>query len=106
MSSKGYACVIWFTSRLSTPPSHNPRLQASVYRCVTNTNEFNKSQINTRLLTTAEVAEVCRTAPATVRYWRHTGYGPKGLKVGRRVLYPAASVEAWLDDLRVAEASR
>lgn len=38
-------------------------------------------------LTTAEVAERYRTAPGTVRYWRHIGYGPKGVKVGRRVLY-------------------
>lgn len=38
-------------------------------------------------LTTAEVAERYRTADATVRYWRMTGYGPKGVKVGRRVLY-------------------
>ncbi|MFD3729996.1 helix-turn-helix transcriptional regulator [Streptomyces sp. NPDC058632] len=38
-------------------------------------------------LTTAEVAQRYRTAPATVRYWRHIGYGPKGVKIGRRVLY-------------------
>lgn len=38
-------------------------------------------------LTTAEVAERYRTAESTVRYWRHIGYGPKGMKVGRRVLY-------------------
>lgn len=72
---------------------------------MTNTN-FNKTAINTRLLTTAEVAEICRTSPATVRYWRHTGYGPQGVKIGRRVLYSAAAVEAWLADLQVAEAVR
>ena len=38
-------------------------------------------------LTTAEVAERYRTAASTVRYWRHKGYGPRGVKVGRRVLY-------------------
>lgn len=38
--------------------------------------------------TTDEVAERYRTTAATIRYWRHTGYGPKGVKVGRRVLYP------------------
>jgi DNA-binding transcriptional MerR regulator len=37
--------------------------------------------------TTAEVAERYRTTPSTVRYWRHVGYGPEGIKVGRRVLY-------------------
>ncbi|GAA2259138.1 hypothetical protein GCM10010430_48980 [Kitasatospora cystarginea] len=40
-----------------------------------------------RYLTTSEVAERYRTAESTVRYWRHTGYGPRGVKVGRRVLY-------------------
>ncbi|MET8545786.1 MULTISPECIES: helix-turn-helix transcriptional regulator [Kitasatospora] len=40
-----------------------------------------------RYLTTAEVAQRYRTAESTVRYWRHTGYGPRGVKVGRRVLY-------------------
>ena len=46
-------------------------------------------------LTTAEVAARFRTAPGTVRYWRHTGFGPKGIRVGRRVLYPLAEIERW-----------
>jgi len=50
-------------------------------------------------LTTVEVAEHYRTSPATVRYWRHIGYGPKGVKVGRRVLYDAVEVESWLATL-------
>jgi len=37
--------------------------------------------------TTADVAKRYCTVPGTVRYWRHIGYGPKGTKVGRRVLY-------------------
>jgi hypothetical protein len=45
-----------------------------------------------RYLTTAEVAERYRTAASTVRYWRHIGYGPKGVKVGRRVLYSEAEL--------------
>lgn len=40
-----------------------------------------------RYFTTAEVADRYRAAQSTVRFWRHTGYGPKGVKVGRRVLY-------------------
>lgn len=44
-------------------------------------------------LTTPEVAKRYRTSPATVRYWRHTGYGPIGVKVGRKVLYAAAEIE-------------
>lgn len=49
-----------------------------------------------RYLTTEEVAELARTAPSTVRYWRHVGKGPEGIKRGRRVLYPESVVSAWL----------
>jgi predicted DNA-binding transcriptional regulator AlpA len=44
-------------------------------------------------LTLPEVAEHYRTTEGTVRYWRHTGYGPKGVKLGTRVLYPRAEIE-------------
>jgi DNA-binding transcriptional MerR regulator len=44
-------------------------------------------------LTTAEVAARYRCEQSTVRYWRHIGYGPKGKKVGRRVLYPRSEIE-------------
>lgn len=44
-------------------------------------------------LTTSEVAKRFRTAESTVRYWRMIGYGPKGVKVGRRVLYALAECE-------------
>lgn len=47
-------------------------------------------------MTTNEVARYLRTPPATLRYWRHKGIGPKGIRVGRRVLYDLADVEAWL----------
>jgi hypothetical protein len=47
-------------------------------------------------LTTEELAGVCRTAPATVRYWRHIGKGPKGFKVGRRVLYAREDVAEFI----------
>lgn len=50
-----------------------------------------------RLLTTEEVAEHFRTVPATVRYWRHIGKGPRSFKVGRRVLYRESDVEAWTE---------
>lgn len=45
-----------------------------------------------RYLTTAEVAERCRTAESTVRYWRQIKKGPRGIKVGKRVLYPEAEL--------------
>ncbi len=44
-------------------------------------------------LTLAEVADHYRTTEGTVRYWRHLGRGPKGIKLGTRVLFPRAEVE-------------
>ena len=49
-----------------------------------------------RFLTTAEVAEIVRVTPSTVRYWRHRGTGPDGERVGKKVLYPREAVDAWL----------
>ena len=56
--------------------------------------------MSAKYLTTFEVAEMCRTSPETVRYWRHISKGPASFKVGRRVLYDAAVVEAWLKGLQ------
>jgi hypothetical protein len=54
--------------------------------------------------TTSEVAKRYRTSEATVRYWRHIGYGPAGVRVGRRVLYSGEALEAF--DREVAERQR
>jgi hypothetical protein len=56
-------------------------------------------------LTTHEVAQHYRTADATVRYWRHIGYGPRGAKIGRRVLYPRAEIERFDQEQRAATES-
>jgi excisionase family DNA binding protein len=55
-----------------------------------------------RYMTTHEVAELLRTSPETVRYWRHIGAGPDSFKVGRRVLYEAADVEQFIAERRTA----
>ena len=52
-------------------------------------------------LTLPEVAEHYRTTEGTVRYWRHCGYGPRGIKLGTRVLFPRAEVERF--DRELAE---
>ena len=49
-----------------------------------------------KLLTTDEVADLLRTSPSTVRYWRYRQTGPRGIKRGRRVLYPEDEVLSWL----------
>lgn len=51
----------------------------------------------TTYVTTQELATMVRTSPETVRYWRHVGKGPKSFKLGRRVLYASADVEAWIE---------
>jgi hypothetical protein len=57
-------------------------------------------QVSQEYLTLREIAERYRTTEAVVRYWRHTGYGPKGVKVGARVLYPIAEVQRFDRELR------
>jgi hypothetical protein len=48
-------------------------------------------------LDTDEVAKIIRMKPATVRYWRHFGKGPKFFKMGEhKVLYRREDVEAWI----------
>lgn len=46
-------------------------------------------------LTTAQVAALLHKAPETIRYWRHKGTGPRGVKVGQAVVYPRSSVDSW-----------
>lgn len=53
-------------------------------------------------MTTEEVAELCRTAPETVRYWRHAGKGPASFKLGRRVLYASEDVQQYIRAARDA----
>lgn len=50
-------------------------------------------------LTTEDVAARYRTTPSTIRYWRHIGYGPKGIKVGRRVLYSPSELDRFEKEL-------
>jgi DNA-binding transcriptional MerR regulator len=50
--------------------------------------------------TIEEVATHYRTTVPTLRFWRRHGYGPKGTRVGQRVLYPRAEIERF--DLEIA----
>jgi excisionase family DNA binding protein len=54
------------------------------------------------LCTLAEVATLLRVPPATLRYWRHLGSGPRSFRVGRHVRYYRADVDRWLHDRRDA----
>ena len=48
-----------------------------------------------KYLTTEDVARRYRTVAGTVRYWRHIGYIPGGIKRGRRVLYDPDALDRW-----------
>ena len=54
------------------------------------------------LLLTKEVARNLRIPESTLRYWRGIGLGPKGFKLGRRVVYRAQDVREWLDEQAAA----
>lgn len=58
-----------------------------------------------RLLVTAEMAERCRVSDSTARYWRMVGYGPASFKIGRKVVYRAGDVEAWIAEQAAAGAT-
>ncbi len=48
------------------------------------------------ILTLDEVADLTRTSPNTLRFWRHQGTGPHSFKLGRRVMYREEDVLAWM----------
>lgn len=55
------------------------------------------------LMLIEEVAEQSRTPVATLRYMRVRGEGPPAFKVGRRLLYRRADVQAWLEAARTQQ---
>ncbi len=50
------------------------------------------------ILDTEGLAERLKTSPWTVRHWRYKKIGPRGAKVGKRVLYRWDDVETWLTE--------
>ena len=48
-------------------------------------------------MTVDEAADILRRTPATLRWWRHAGQGPKSFTLGRRVYYDAAELDAWIE---------
>jgi excisionase family DNA binding protein len=49
------------------------------------------------LMTTDEVAALVRVPASSVGFWRHAGKGPRSFKLGRRILYDASDVHAWIE---------
>lgn len=50
-----------------------------------------------KLLRIPEVAEMTGVPENTLRHWRKAGLGPKSVRLGRRVVYREAEVEAWIN---------
>jgi predicted site-specific integrase-resolvase len=57
------------------------------------------------LLTSEETAARLRVSVDTLRFWRFRGKAPVGIRMGRRVMYLASDVEAFIVDL-AADARR
>lgn len=49
-----------------------------------------------RMLRTAEAAEYCGSSASTFEKLRLYGGGPRFVKIGRRVVYDPADLDAWL----------
>ncbi len=52
------------------------------------------------LLTPEQVGEQLGVAVRTLYSWRQTGYGPKGIRVGKYLRYTPESVEAFVASLQ------
>jgi predicted DNA-binding transcriptional regulator AlpA len=49
------------------------------------------------ILLLEEASELSRIPVPTLRYYRHTGQGPRSFKLGNRVAYKRADVEEWIE---------
>lgn len=48
-------------------------------------------------LDTREVAKTINVPESTVRYWRHLGVGPQGIRLGKHVRYRASDLNQWIN---------
>lgn len=58
------------------------------------------AQIVRRMLRTPDAAEYCGSSSSTFEKLRLTGVGPRFVKIGRRVVYDPADLDAWLAENR------
>ncbi|MFO1173383.1 MAG: helix-turn-helix domain-containing protein [Hyphomicrobiaceae bacterium] len=52
------------------------------------------------MLRTKEAAEYCGSSSSTFEKLRLSGGGPRYVKIGRRVVYDPADLDAWLESKR------
>ena len=55
------------------------------------------SETKTRMMRTAEAAAYCGSSASTFEKLRLYGGGPRYVKLGRRVVYDPADLEAWFN---------
>jgi predicted DNA-binding transcriptional regulator AlpA len=60
--------------------------------------------MTSELLLLEEVSELTRIPVPSLRFYRHNGKGPKSFRLGNRVVYKRADVEAWIEQRYNAEA--
>lgn len=53
-----------------------------------------------KIMGTEEVSEMLGVSQATLRAWRSRNVGPANFKVGRKTVYMAGDVTAWVKDQR------
>jgi hypothetical protein len=58
------------------------------------------------LLDEREAADYLRASPHTLRGWRCKGGGPRFVKVGRKVVYRVADLDAWMTERTRAHTSQ
>ena len=54
----------------------------------------------TKLLTTADVAQMLSIPESTLRYWRKVGVGPAWVKLEGTIRYDSGDVEAYVEQCR------
>ena len=54
------------------------------------------------LLTLDEVADILKTSPYTVRWWRQEGTGPDFFKIGKRLYIHVGDLRTWIRAQRLA----
>lgn len=74
------------------------RYRQSCYECYLNSK---RSKVTKEFYTIAEMAELLRVRPGTVRnrLWLRANSLPPSMMIGRRRLFPAADYEAWKERL-------
>lgn len=77
--------------RPATAPAANPTRPAPVFP----TRRPSKPMDYSELWTIDDVANYLGVPKQTIYSWRHTGYGPKGFRVGKHLRWRSAAVIGW-----------